>query len=546
MTAVVVSVKEYGAVGDGVTDDTEAICAAISAAARIRSAVAISTATAAPAVVHLIPHSVHLISGRIDGASFVNLEGNGAILNWASPSRERLLFFNHVSNVEVTDLIIEAGATPPQCAIFAVNSDRLRLSSICMAATTTKEVGVRLSGCTNSDIAGCYVQGFANAYNITGASSNCSIRNSEASGTRAGVLISALGSASPSDIDVIGFAIADFPSGAGYALRSVGTPSLPARRIRFIECTVIGPGHSWSDPITPGTADQINAVYTTTCCVIGCTSLYGGDMGMSFSFCTDVTIAGNLSAFNNTGGIVTAHSSFVTISENACIDNGQNFVVARRNPAVLSGIAANSSRSISILGNILGNRQPGGPQKYGVAIAGSGYVGENITVGPNSYARNLLAKCFVRSHTPSVTNLDDLPSAQAAGNHIPDLPPIDPGAKSASGSSNWTLLSGAPSIRLPNDRMRYRIEVRANAALRSVSPALLLAISADGGVKMWDVASLQDATIDSMKRASLTIRTMTGSGQTITLWVSGSESENAKLVTTYGGGQCEMLVTRVG
>lgn len=545
MTGVVVSVEEYGAVGDGVSDDTAAIRAAVLAAAQFRAATVALTHRAEPATVLFTPNSVHAVSGRINGVSDVNIWGNGATLRWVGTSRERLLFFNAVSRIQVSDLTIEAAGTAPQAMIFASNSDRLTFDGVRLTSSGTKEVGIRLSGCTNSNIIGCAVQGFSTAYNINGASSDCQIRNSEAAGTLAGVLINSLNKAAPRDIDVIGVTVTEFPSQSGYAIRAAGTTAASLRRIRFIGCTVIGPGRSWADPKTPGTADQINAVHTLGFSVIGCTSMYGGDMGMSFTYCTNVTVSGNLSAFNNTAGIIGARSDIVTITGNTCLNNGQNFIGAKRRPSVFFGIGAHDARDVNIVGNMLGDNQSTPTQNYGVSVAASLTGDKSITVGPNTYSGNALARFYVLARSTNVTNLDVTLAADAAGKRARYSAVTAPAVEALPGPSRWTALVGAPSITLPNDGASYRIDVRANAAVRSVADRLTFAISADGGSTMLDTSTLRRATVDAQRRASLTMSTVRGSGQTISLWVSGSAAASTSLVVNNGAGACELFATRV-
>lgn len=545
MTSVVVSVEEYGAVGDGASDDTAAIRAAILAAAQFRAATAALTLSAEPAIVLLIPNSVHAVSGRINGVSDVHISGNGATLRWVGTSRERLLVFSAVSRIQVSDLTVDAAGAAPQAMIFASNSDRLTFDGVRLTTAAAKEVGIRLSSCTNSNIIGCAAHGFSNAYNINGASSNCQIRNSEAAGTLAGVLINPLNKSAPTDIDVIGVTVTDFPPHSGYAIRAAGTSTALLRRIRFIGCTVIGPGRSWADPKSPGTADQINAVHTVGFSVMGCTSMYGGDMGMSFTYCTNVTVMGNLSAFNNTAGIIGGRSGVVTITGNTCLNNGQNFIGARRRPSVFFGIGAHDARDVNIVGNMLGDNQVTPTQNYGVSLAAPLADDKSITVGPNTYSGNALARFYLRAGSTNVTNWDAALAADTVGERARYSPVTAPAVEAPPGPSRWIALVGAPSIALPNDGATYRIDVRANAAVRSVAGGLTLAISADGGSTMLDMSTLQRATVDAQKRASLTMSTVRGSGQTITLWVSGIAAASTSLVANNGAGLCELVATRV-
>lgn len=544
MTGVVVDVQDFGAVGDGATDDTKAIQESIAAAAEIWAVSTDPTAAAEPASVRLIPNSVHVISRMIDLRSNVNVDGDGATLRWLGTSRDRLLLLDGVSNVALKNLTIDAGVTPPLSAIFASNSDRLSFDRLRLTTAVHRQAGIRLSGCTNSSIVDCSVRGFSNAYNIAGPSSNCQIRNSEARGSLSAVLINTVAGAAPSDIDIVGVAVTDLPSGSGFAIRAAGTATAMLRRIRFMGCTVIGPGRSFTDPVRPGSADQINGLYTAGISAIGCTSMYGGDMGMSFTSCTNVTLSENLSAFNNTAGIIAFRSTVVTISGNTCLNNGQNFIGAYRRPFVLFGIGAIGSHDVNILDNALLDDQAMATQNYGVALSGSSARAKDISVGPNAYRGNALSDLYIHRGTTNVANLDAELAANAIGRRATH-PSSAPSVVATPGPSPWTKFGGAPTVELPNNGATYRIEVRLNAAIRSVAAAMDLAISADGGATIGKAARLQGATVDPENRAHLTLGNVKASGQTITLWVSGSSRARANLVANHAGGQCELMATRV-
>mgnify|MGYP001600058996 FL=1 len=86
--ATPISVKNYGAVGDGVTDDTAAIQAAI---------------TAASGKIILIPDGTFNVTSKLTGISNINITGSGTIknVNTSGATDISILEFSGKSNFRV-------------------------------------------------------------------------------------------------------------------------------------------------------------------------------------------------------------------------------------------------------------------------------------------------------------------------------------------------------------------------------------------------------------------------------------------------------------
>lgn len=528
---LVFKVDDYGAIGDGTTDDATAINATLTAAN-----------TGGNSKVVFSKGKTYAISVSINGKSNVNIEGNGATLKWIG-SGDRPLFFSSVSNITVSDLTIDAGSPPPTGSmVFGTGCDRLNFIRVKLTSTSLTGAGFRLTTSTNSSIDQCPVQGTANAYNITGLSSFCRIQNSHATGTLAGVLINPSGTSAPSDIDVIGVTVSDFPDAVlSYPIRSAGSSTALNKRIRFDHCTVIGrQNHGYIDGVTNGgTADQINAVYTDGYTVTGCTSIYGGDMGFSFSNCIRVTMTGNLAQYNTACGIVcSGGSSFVTITGNTSMNNGQNWNNHAPNDVARAGIGSTTANNVTITGNTVGDDQVTATQTYGVRLQ---LGGDNITIGANNYKGNTLAKFYTDGTATNVANMDigvgDILGKRADYNFV------TASATASTTGSGWQAFTGAPTVTLPNDGGIYRLDLHGTGATVSVAGVLSLALSGDGGMTWIKQASHNHNNTITQDRVHMVAGSVVGSGQTISVWAQAPAG--TATLTASNSSPLEMWVTRI-
>lgn len=548
---LVIDVRDYLAVGDGETPDQVAINAALSAGGA-------AAAFGVPVRVRLVPHAVHAISASINGVDGVDLDGAKAELLWTGAG-DRPLFYSAVTNAEVRDLKLNIGAKSTGSAVFATGCDRIHFRNVEISGTATGGAGFRLSGCTNSTIEECPVEGGGQAYNITGDSRHCKVLNSQATKVTAGVLINPGTTAAPSHIDIIGVTVKDFPTDVdgnptavmSYPIRSAGSEALPNKHIRFIACTVIGlNGHGYIDLATPGgTADQINAVWTEDMTFLGNTSMYGGDMGISFTNCTRVKALGNTCEYNTALGITAASSEYVTIGLNSCMNNGQNWDDHAEQDVAKAGIGTANSSHVAIGTNIVGDdqvdpvdgvtRTP--TQIYGIRCQ---LGGSDIVIDGNVYDGNSGAPFF---NDGAVTDVDnrDAAAAAALGGQVA-YSSVGPSATVTIAAINtWTAFAGAPSITLPNDGGIYQIEMHGTSVTYSVAALFNLGLSGDAGANRFKTSGHSHSNAQAVDRAHLVAGHVIGTGQTITIWGYASVVGTGTL-TSSNSAPLELWATRVG
>lgn len=123
-----VSVKDFGAVGDGVTDDTAAIQAAVTYITRI-NVVATGSSTAINTGAYLVfPFGSYLISDTIAISSLrtLNIYGDNSILLGTGSVSVNLFTGTNLRNVHVKDLVIQNFNT-----VFAISTNNLDSSAWC-------------------------------------------------------------------------------------------------------------------------------------------------------------------------------------------------------------------------------------------------------------------------------------------------------------------------------------------------------------------------------------------------------------------------------
>ena len=167
--AVTVSVKTYGAVGNGTTNDTTAIQAA-------------SNAIPASGGILLFPPGVYLVTSQITVPSNTIVQGQGATLLGSFAVAQAILTNRNFAattltdhDITVRDLTLDYGSSPPNGGSHAIHFMMVR--NVCVTNCTFQcrgaGDGVSLPGSYNAIIEGCTAYGFTNsAYDFWWGCSN--------------------------------------------------------------------------------------------------------------------------------------------------------------------------------------------------------------------------------------------------------------------------------------------------------------------------------------------------------------------------------------
>jgi Pectate lyase superfamily protein len=391
------NVKAYGAVGNGVADDTAAIQSAINA-------------SNGGAVV--FPPGTYAISATLTLPSNTVLQGPGSITVLSS-------IVNMLSAPSVSGVVIN-GLTLNTNSLVTSNVVNFNTSTYCSVRNCTITdpshsvvQSININTCSNCTADANTVNGALTGIQVTNAGSyNKVIRNRITNTKNRAVYISGA-SVAPTDTYVeenICSNVDTTGTTRGYIQCS---PSAGVRTIRlFVRRNVcIGPNLSYT--AGTGTSDQITCSQVDGLVIEDNVSVYGGDMGISGTNNTLETVVGNFCAYNDTGGIAigssTLTANYVVITGNTCVNNGQN----RNSDRVATGrigLYLYNANNVNISGNIFSDNQGSPTQQYGYSMQ----TCTNVLISGNNLLGNVIARGILISGTTNISDLDTVTSGSGA------------------------------------------------------------------------------------------------------------------------------------
>jgi parallel beta-helix repeat protein len=319
-------------------------------------------------------------------------------------------------------------------------------------------------------------------------------------------------------VNIIGNRITDLVNGgtSRYPIRVEGvSDSFRHQYVTISENYVQGRNTAYTDPTSPGTADQISVVRTNGLKITNNWSLDGGDGGICVSTqCSDVVISGNVIKRANSTGLWLGANSIVfvrdaTVTGNTIVNNGQNRQGDINRP---SGIVAQNAFNSLIAGNTIGNNGTT-VQKTGVYVVSC----DNITLGPNTDAGNALEMYNISADS---TNIRDINGQITRTSHMPALGMYFPEAEGAAGNGTTddaTAIqaaldaagaagNGARVIFAPGKTyaLGSQITVPANVRIEGRATLRMLASATSRAILVQNVSNVQiaDLTIDLNKTAT--------------------------------------------
>lgn len=370
----------WGAVGDGVTTDHSALSAAAAATAAC-SAELRGRANASYAVASGVTLPANARWSQI-AVKRVNSTTASAVLTLAS-------------GVRATDVQVDCNALVTGTAILASGcvGFRVRRATVVDSARAVANCIQVTGASTDGWVEESTFDGAIVGVRVTGTSRGIHVLNNKTRNTKdRGIYIVGAAGASPREIEVDGNDCRDL-DGSGTVrsyIQASGVSGSPLRDIRITRNWCVGPGLSYT--ATPaGTADQITCTYVDELLIGHNFSLFGGDVGISGSNNTGVTVVGNVSAYNDACGITvgstTGSVTGATVTGNTCLNNGQNrngdraaWARAGINTwAVIGGVVA---------ANTFADTQGSPTQQYGFSYKNC----TALRLGQNAYRNSVLAK----------------------------------------------------------------------------------------------------------------------------------------------------------
>ena len=367
-----VSVSSFGAKGDGVADDKEAIQSAIDAAGSLP--------------VRFTPGCTYLLGSSLLLPSGTSLTGYGATLKASAGAGHRLITTYDPDNVRVSGLTLDLNRSNVTAPVSEFTTE---MTGIQIDATAAGAVGVVVQDVTviNGHQYGIYVSG------DSGLPVEIALRNVAVSGCRIGVLI-----VEGLDVQVVGGDFSDNRQGGIYLHAGSG------HRLRGLRACSNG-----RDGIVFDDAAHDFSVHGCRCDGNGTSDSEG--QGITASVETHhFSITGNVCDGNKTAGIQIDPKrvgdsdqidAYGTVSSNVCTgatDNHGIYVTFARFVTVTGNVCDNNAGAGIMAAcsdaTIVGNQLVGNNHGVYLAVGTSTPTMGSHVVGPNLYSDNATADLY--------------------------------------------------------------------------------------------------------------------------------------------------------
>jgi parallel beta-helix repeat protein len=380
--ALVFNVKDYGAVGNGSTNDTVAVQAAIDAANAANGGQVFFPAGTYNVQTALTLYTRVALQGVRDKSKvlFAGTQTSGIVANSrTAPSIKDLILDCNASATLTYAVYIGAGSGAVVDGVTVTNQTLASSTGIVFDTAATDGRVVRsaftsvrrgvsiIAGSKRIDVERnrfdtCAEYGFYGVSSAVSQLEDITVSGNHFSGIIGGT-----------------------PRQPLYF--TAGTTGYWARRVKILGNTIIGNYTSYTDGT--GNGDALAAYNLEDSVVANNTVLGGGDAGISVWRSKRVTIVGNVCGHNNINGVLLDDSDNCTITGNVCYNNRRNFdgtlsVGARGGIRLMTGSTSNI-----VTGNRCFDDQGVKTQDYGVVVVGGGDPAVTNVVSGNHLTDNL-------------------------------------------------------------------------------------------------------------------------------------------------------------
>lgn len=309
----------------------------------------------------------------------VTLRGQGGTLTRTGTGQT---FVTMQSGARLVGLDLDFGGTGPSGSravlIASVADVTLEDFAIRNMTVDSSSSAISINGSTNVTIKSGLVDGCYHGVHILNASRFVTVDFVWIKNHRnRGIYVASTGSNAPADIDILRCKLTDMAGGTTHTramIQCIGSATARLARIRIQGSTVIGPGRAWTDPVNPGTMDQINCSFVDGLKIIDNWSTYGGDCGISGALNTCVLITENHCLYNDSTGIAlggaAGGTASTTVTANVSMNNGQD-KVGDRGFRGHNGIYLYGATDCTVTDNNVGDNQGSPTQWIGVVVLNS-------------------------------------------------------------------------------------------------------------------------------------------------------------------------------
>ena len=370
-----VDASSYGALGDGVSDDTRALTAAVRAVSDAGGGQVVLSSAAAGYVLSTLtlPSGVGLIC--TDGQA--TLLKSGASAHWLRSA-------DSASDVTLSGLILQSRGLVQTSVIQARLGTRRMLVDNCalFGAETNPSIGMECApDSADLTIRDTSFENFRTCVRVNQAKERISVADCTMTAwTEQGITVRGTTSGAPRGVSLTGNTIGpNAPGGiTRHAIAFSNNHGQPFLDVLVSGNKVTGPGIDDKHPSRAGTSDLITLHQCRDFEVRDNVVTGSGEVGITVSQGSrDGVIAGNTCTKNDTAGITIGSSDSVgvgtiIVEDNTCTDNGQNYGRSTVGTWAFAGITVFGADDITVRRNTLTTTT--GKQRFGLSVIGGSGV----------------------------------------------------------------------------------------------------------------------------------------------------------------------------
>lgn len=363
-----VNVRDYGAVGNGIANDTGAVNAAIAAAG---------------AGVVWFPAGVYNYAGSLALTAATVLDGGGAATLKQTVSTANWIDMPATGGI-IRGLTLDANNLATGRIVTAKIDGLIEYCTL-KNITNISGVAVRIFAPSGTVVRYNLFDNVATAVYITGGQHVTIERNWIRHWIQRAIYVPTTASAATDHLSILGNRITDMSAGGTVRqpISFQGDAAMLNTNTRINDNVVVGPNASYTAVSNPGTADQISLHIARGFQICRNVSVYGGDLGINLSQdCHGGVVSDNVCSYNENSGINLGDASLSPVGQlsvhgNVCLNNGQD---RDGTPPGSAGIRLYHCQDVAVSGNTVGDTQTVHTQAVGITINSS----SNIQIGPNA------------------------------------------------------------------------------------------------------------------------------------------------------------------